>query len=548
MPVPYISSGSTHGSSASRSMAPHMRRRSSLSVSHNSTAASIASPFISHLTYDASTGEISLPPSPPLYAWDDKRSEKTGLGLYDGKKATTPASHHWHPSAASAPRGRAYALPRPWYSAIALGSVTLAFIFLLSHVVPSSTNTRATTLLSRIRMAAKGSCDPYASFGTLQVDPNDADRNRWIPFDPTCQPPNFLAKLRARALDPSSNAHPTEFAWLHNKTALLIGDSISREHVENFCQLMGEESEVVRPNHRWAAGPAPMRAPVKASHSIERPHRLNGRGYRVVRDASRPRVCYIPKFDFLLISVMHFGLDQEDYWRDSRMPQYSSPGMFEHRLVDQITPLIAHVRADGRRSAPDYVEITSGTWDLARWAEQDVLAQRPTEQALSQDRLTWYRFRVGQMMDKVRTAFPEAKAKVWRSLHYPTDQVAEYDYFMDKINPGSSNGSRGATEPPSFSHNRIHQLDQAVRSLVLPSSGPLASLDPLAQDDDDAAGTDVPHPEFRINEWGTLLKGHEAHQKDRLHGDPLPGGYVWADVMLYELFRGVQKAEARSYY
>lgn len=104
--------------------------------------------------------------------------------------------------------------------------------------------------------------------------------------------------------------------------------------------------------------------------------------------------------------------------------------MFEHRLVDQITPLVAHIRADGRRSAPDYVEITSGTWDLARWAEQDVLAQRPTEQALSQDRLTWYRFRVGQMMDKVRNAFPEAKAKVWRSMHYPTDQVAEYDYFM----------------------------------------------------------------------------------------------------------------------
>ncbi|GAA5979680.1 hypothetical protein JCM5350_003810 [Sporobolomyces pararoseus] len=538
MPLPYIN---THNSSASRTIAPHIRRRSSLSVSQNSTSASIASPFISHLTYDASTGEISLPPSPPLYAWDDKRSEKTGLGLYDGGKAT-PASSQWK---TSVPKGRAYTLPRPWYSALALGAVTLTFVFLLSHIVPPSTNTRANNILSRIRMAAKSSCDPYSSFGTLQVDPNDADRNRWIPFDPTCQPPNYLAKLRDYTLHPDSNVKASEFSWLYNKTALLIGDSISREHVENFCQLMGEESEVIRPNHRWAAGPAPMRAPIKAQHSIERPHRLNGkRGYRVVRDASRPRVCYIPKFDFLLVSVFHFGLDQEDYWRDSRMPQYSSPGMFEHRLVDQITPLINHIRADGRRSAPDYVEITSGTWDLARWAEQDILAQRPTEQALSQDRLTWYRFRVGQMMDKVRNAFPEAKAKVWRSLHYPTDQVAEYDYFMDKINPRTSNGSRGASEPPSFSHNRIHQLDQAVRSLVLPSSTSTSSLDPLPTDEE----TDIPHPEFRINEWGTLLKGHEAHQKDRLHGDPLPGGYVWADIMLYELARGVQRAEVKSYY
>ncbi|GAA6060986.1 hypothetical protein JCM10212_000672 [Sporobolomyces blumeae] len=539
MPVPYITT--EHAHSASRTLAPHIRRRSSVTPSTRSTT-SIASPYISHLTYDSNSGEISLPPSPPLYAWDDKKSQKTGLGLYDGAK-NSQSSAQWR----SAPKGRGFALPKPWYSALALGGVTLAAVFLLSNLVSPSTNYRATTLLSRIRTAARQPCDPYASFGTLQVDSTEADRNLWIPFDPTCQPPNFLSRLRDLSLHPSSKVDPSEFSWLRNKTALLIGDSISREHVENFCQLMGEESEVIRPSHRWATGPSPARAPVKASHAIERPNRLSGRGYRVVRDASRPRVCYIPQFDFLLVSVFHFGLDQEDYWRDSRMPQYSSPGMFEHRLTDQIQPLISHIRADGRRSAPDYVEITSGTWDLARWAEQDILAQRPTEQALSQDRLTWYRFRVGQMMDKVRSAFPDAKAKVWRTIHYPTDQVAEYDYFMDKINPRSSNASRGATEPPSFSHNRIHQLDQAVRSLVLPSSATPTSMDPLAtEDEEDAEHSDVPHPEFRINEWGTILKGHEAHQKDRLHGDPLPGGYLWGDIMLYELFRGVERAEIRS--
>ncbi|GAA5939395.1 uncharacterized protein JCM15063_004510 [Sporobolomyces koalae] len=538
MPVSYITD---NAHSAARVLAPHIRRRSSASVSQ-----SIASPFISHLTYDARTGEIALPPSPPLHAWDDKRSEKTGLGLYPGPKQAPLSA--W---SSSAPKGKAFSLPRPWYSALALGSITLTFIFLLSNMVPSASNSRATTLLARIRTGNKASCEPYSAFGTLQVDPHDADRNRWVPFDRTCQPPNFLAKLRDFALHDSPRVDPSAFSWLHNKTALLIGDSISREHVENFCQLMGEESEVVRPNHRWAAGPSPMRAPVKASHSIERPQRLNSRGYRVVRDASRPRICYIPKLDFLLVSVFHFGLDQEDYWRESRMPQYSSPGMFEHRLVDQITPLINHIRADGRRSAPDYVEITSGTWDLARWAEQDVLAQKPTEQALSQDRLTWYRFRVGQMMDKVRTAFPDAKAKVWRTLHYPTDQVAEFDYFMDKINPRTTNGSRGATEPPSFSHNRIHQLDQAVRSLVLPSASSAASSavsthSPSGLTDD--LESDVPHPEFRLNEWGTILKGHEAHQKDRLHGDPLPGGYLWGDIMLHELYQGVQRANSKSSY
>lgn len=367
--------------------------------------------------------------------------------------------------------------------------------------------------------------------------------------------------------------------WLHNRTAIILGDSISREHVENFCQLLGEESEVIRPSHRWASTGTPQRAATKAQHLLERPKRLHSkRGFRVVRDASRPRVCYIPKFDFLvrrlflplshptsahlsffclsqLVSVFHFGLDQEDYWRDSRMPQYSAPGLFEHRLMDQIQPLVANIRADGRPSAPDYVEISSGTWDLARWAEQDLAASKDTTEPLNQDRVTWYRFRVGQMMDKVRTAFPNAKAKVWRTLHYPTDQVAEYDYFMvrslsfplldfpltllplsqqDKINPRTSNSTIGA-EPAMFSHNRIHQLDQAIRSLVVPPAP--SSSSPGEQP------ADVPHPEFRLNEWGNLLKGHEAHQRDRLHGDPLPGGAVWVQTMLYELWRGVQASE-----
>jgi hypothetical protein len=87
-----------------------------------------------------------------------------------------------------------------------------------------------------------------------------------------------------------------------------------------------------------------------------------------------------------------------------------------------------------------------------------------------------------------------------------------------------------------FAHNRIHQLDQAIRSLVLPPS-PSPGSSPSSLD------IEVPHPEFRLNEWGNLLKGHEAHQKDRLHGDPLPGGYLYGETMLYEMWRGVQASE-----
>lgn len=80
-----------------------------------------------------------------------------------------------------------------------------------------------------------------------------------------------------------------------------------------------------------------------------------------------------------------------------------------------------------------------------------------------------------------------------------------------------------------FSHNRIHQLDQAVRTLILPT---VSALDPTVN-------IPAPYSDYRMNEWGTILKGHEAHQKDRLHGQSLPGSFIWSEIFLFELWRGV---------
>ena len=152
------------------------------------------------------------------------------------------------------------------------------------------------TILSRMPFKLGSTCNPYTSFGSLTVDSSEAERNQFVPFDPSCRAPSFLAKLRAEA----PNHHSSDFSWLQNKTVLLIGDSISREHVENFCTLMGLESEVVRKSHKYSPQPAAVRSATKAGHAPEKPARLSGRGFRVVRDASLPRVCYVPKYDFLV--------------------------------------------------------------------------------------------------------------------------------------------------------------------------------------------------------------------------------------------------------
>jgi hypothetical protein len=128
MPISYITMEITPV--GSRSITPHLRRRSSVSAS--TTPSSYSSPSLSsRASYNERTGEIALPLSPPLRAWDDK-SEKNALGLYDSGFGGKGAPLAWR----TAPKGRAFALPRPWYTALALTAVTFTFVFLISYLVP----------------------------------------------------------------------------------------------------------------------------------------------------------------------------------------------------------------------------------------------------------------------------------------------------------------------------------------------------------------------------------------------------------------------------
>ena len=79
----------------------------------------LASPFVSRLVYDETTGEIALPPSPPLPSWTEKK----------GKPSLPPYRHT---------KGRRYQLPRPWSSLLIVVGVTLSTITLLSYLIPPS--------------------------------------------------------------------------------------------------------------------------------------------------------------------------------------------------------------------------------------------------------------------------------------------------------------------------------------------------------------------------------------------------------------------------
>jgi len=95
-------------------------------------------------------------------------------------------------------------------------------------------------------------------------------------------------------------------------------------------------------------------------------------------------------------------------------------------------PFIMKLQQNGRTSTPDLIEVSSGMYDLARWAKQDIAAHKSTEEPLTDDRMKWYRGRMNRLMDAVQKSFPDA-VKTWRATTQPEDQAQELDYFNVSI-------------------------------------------------------------------------------------------------------------------
>lgn len=92
---------------------------------------------------------------------------------------------------------------------------------------------------------------------------------------------------------------------------------------------------------------------------------------------------------------------------------------------------------------------------------------------------------------------------------------------QDKTSPRSLPSNATA---PYFSYRRIDQVNSILRSQASTRVG----ATPTAE-------YEAPGSGFRVSEFGNVLKGYPPHQTDRLHGEPIPASYVWADIMLYEL-------------
>ncbi|WVF65291.1 hypothetical protein IAT40_000015 [Kwoniella sp. CBS 6097] len=377
--------------------------------------------------------------------------------------------------------------------------------------------------------------------------------------------------------------------WAKGKTVLVMGDSVSRFNVKYLCEMAGEPLREIGWNHPWsppkpdtpppkpfservpesledlAASPPSTSGHHRHSHRLKRPHRrtniqaprsrtatsvaskderLAGRRNTTLadeglaqraaphegdKDGYMGHYCHLPGIDLMVIQVFNFGLDEKNFWamRDDFVPPYT----IEDRLSQLAIPYLQ--AANRPSSAPELTYVGSALWDTTRWMKEDAEAGRDIAEPTSRERILWYRARVRQVLIHTRGLFPNTSLK-WLTHHYPLRAMSGW-FFDTSGGPSSARPSR-----PQQKLNRLFPLQQAARSAIL-------DLDDEHDNDDDnneiieAFGGRLDEDERRIlrdvglARWGDLMLGLEDYQKDDLHQLLLPGGYLWADMMLYDL-------------
>jgi hypothetical protein len=82
---------------------------------------------------------------------------------------------------------------------------------------------------------------------------------------------------------------------------------------------------------------------------------------------------------------------------------------------------------------------------------------------------------------------------------------------------------------------RLSELDAAVRAA-------LSGFSRTHSKDSTIDGT-TDLTDVRINNWGRIMLGQEKHMKDALHQAMVPGGRLWADMMLFDLRKAVRESK-----
>lgn len=189
--------------------------------------------------------------------------------------------------------------------------------------------------------------DAYSAFSTgsiprrLVVEQNDTELS--------LSPVGFLR--RPRSVSPP--------------TILIIGDSVDRNGLVHFCQLMGRNVTI---SHYTDVSQHPLDLP-KTDPRLSHGPPLDGWDQRGL-----PHLCEIPfrsgegrrkegGVAMRVVNGFHYGMDALDEFNTPAHGDWHAPGRIERRIDELFVPMMEQM---GGVNAVDLIVLHSGMWDLVR--------------------------------------------------------------------------------------------------------------------------------------------------------------------------------------
>jgi len=358
------------------------------------------------------------------------------------------------------------------------------------------------------------SCDSLSASGTLRVNLTNPLSTKWLPFDPKCQPlPEYLPALWHLAH--GSTAEPTyplsgfnedyllvnagplpsqpvnetlanitratydldPVSFLQKKrkyppTVLIMGDSVDRNGLVNFCQMMKTNLTISHYADLNNHPPGPVASDLTLTHGPKfdgwdqrgLPHRCEvGFAAESGKAGTALRV----------INGFHYGMDALDEFNTPGHSDWHAPGRVEVRIDKLFVPMIDQL---GGADKVDLIIFHSGMWDLvspkraplshprgltdhlvgfgqALFGMQDDKTSWALTKPLTAEQLAWWQDRMRRTLAHVRHRFPKARL------------VLRKQHRVDEALKGT----------PYITNLRVHQLrhlqEEIARSEGLPTFG-----------------------------------------------------------------------------
>jgi len=353
-------------------------------------------------------------------------------------------------------------------------------------------------------------CNPFAKPGVLSVNTLDRKGNFWQPFDPRCPKSTLMESL----------INKEDLPWLENRTVVLLGSSVDRNHIHHFCWALNADLQLIQSDDPRDAPPFK-----NGYDEFLKPPNV---GTPSSDFMNHPWVCHLPQWNFMLYNVFAYGVMEPSDWDEEwfkKEPHYYPPFATPLRVEHLVKPLQKNLN----RTSLDILSFSASLWDsMFLQRTQNLTLNLPFETtSFTYDNrlILQYAHRLSKTIRDVAALLPEVPTILFRTGQLPRDNFS-------KIIP----------------QDVVAQVDDVGQAVVSDLQEPtdwipwFAEAEHREEAKAEAKALKL-RQRLRLDYSGKLLHGQQRFlMPDGLHPDQLPGGKLWADIILWELRRSVLKS------